>query len=176
VSAANGVTLLRLLIAPALVLAITEQAAPAATLLFFLAWATDVADGYLARRSGQVSARGTLFDHAVDAIFVTAGTAALARVGVLPAVLPAAIAIAFLQYAFDSRILAKQSRRPSPLGRWNGIAYYVIVAVPLVRDTLGLAWPGPGLVRALGWLLVATTAVSIAERARLLLGGRARGA
>ena len=76
----------------------------------------------------------------------------------------------------DLLAMGSGSLRASALGRWNGIAYYVIVAVPLVRDTLGLAWPGPGLVRALGWLLVATTAVSIAERARLLLGGRARGA
>ena len=175
-SAANAVTFLRLLIAPALVLAIAEHAALAAMLLFFLAVATDVVDGYLARRAGQASAQGALFDHAVDAIFVTAGTAALARAGVLPAALPSAIAIAFLQYALDSRILAARSRRPGRLGRWNGIAYYVIVAVPLVRDALGLAWPGPGLVRAVGWLLVATTAVSVAERARLLIGGRARGA
>jgi phosphatidylglycerophosphate synthase len=176
VSAANAVTSLRLLIAPALVLAIAEDAALVATLLFFLAVATDVADGHLARRSGRTSERGALFDHAVDAIFVTAGTAALARAGVLPAALPPAIAIAFLQYAFDSRILASRGRRPSRLGRWNGIAYYVAVAVPLVRDALGLAWPGPELVRAGGWLLVATTAASVAERARLLIGGRARAA
>jgi cardiolipin synthase len=176
VSVANGVTFLRLLIAPALVLAIAEHAALTAMLLFFLAVATDVVDGYLARRAGQASAQGLLFDHAVDAIFVTAGTAALARAGALPAVLPPAIAIAFLQYALDSRILASRGRRPSRLGRWNGIAYYVAIAVPLVRDALGLAWPGPGLVRAVGWLLVATTAVSVTERAWLLLGGRARGA
>lgn len=173
-SAANAVTSLRLLIAPALVLAIAGNAALAATLLFFLAVATDVADGYLARRSGRASGRGALFDHAVDAIFVTAGTAALARAGALPAALPPAIAIAFLQYAFDSRILESRGRRPSRLGRWNGIAYYVAVAVPLVRDALGLAWPGPELVRAGGWLLVATTVASAVERARLLFGGRAR--
>ena len=171
---ANGLTALRLLIAPALVLAIVRDASMAATLLFFLAVATDVADGYLARRWGTASARGALFDHAVDAIFVTAGTSALAWVGALPVLLPPAIAIAFLQYALDSRILASRARRPSQLGRWNGVAYYVVVAVPLVRDALGLSWPGPELLRLAGWLLLASTGVSVAERAWLLLGVRAR--
>jgi hypothetical protein len=56
----------------------------------------------------------------------------------------------------------------SALGRWNGIAYYVAVAVPLVRDALALGWPGPALVRALGWGLVATTALSMLDRSRRL--------
>jgi hypothetical protein len=39
--------------------------------------------------------------------------------------------------------------------------------VPLVRDALALGWPGPRLVLALGWLLVATTVVSMLDRLRL---------
>jgi len=38
------------------------------------------------------------------------------------------------------------------------------VAVPIVRDAAGLGWPGPALVAALGWLLVASTLVSMADR------------
>jgi hypothetical protein len=109
----------------------------------------------------------------VDAAFVTAGAAALGARGVLPPLLAPLIAIAFVQYALDSRLMQASGLRASPLGRWNGIAYYVIVAVPVVRDALGLAWPGPGLVRALGWGLVASTLLSISDRLRLL--ARARG-
>ena len=47
-----------------------------------------------------------------------------------------------------------------------GIAYYVIVAVPVMRDALGLSWPGAALVRAIGWLLVATTVASVIDRLR----------
>jgi hypothetical protein len=83
------------------------------------------------------------------------------------------IGVAFLQYALDSKLMRSRGLRASALGRWNGIAYYVIVAVPVVRDALGLGWPGAGLVRALGWALVATTLLSISDRLRLL--ARARG-
>jgi len=48
-------------------------------------------------------------------------------------------------------------------------AIAMIVAVPIVRDALGWSWPGPGLVMALGWLLVASTLVSMFDRLRLLL-------
>jgi phosphatidylglycerophosphate synthase len=164
---ANGLSLLRMLFAPALALAVTDGAAAAAAALFWLAVATDVADGRVARRRGEVTPYGRLFDHAADATFVTVGTAALAWVGALPVALPPLIAAAFLQYAFDSRSLAFRELRRSRLGHWNGIAYYVIVAVPVMRDALGLAWPGAGLVLALGWLLVALTVVSMSVRLRV---------
>ncbi len=163
-TSANALTFLRLLLAPALLAAILSGSDPIAAAIFALAVATDVADGRLARRAGTASPAGGLFDHGVDAVFVTLGTAALAASGVLPSALPLFIAAAFTQYAFDSPVLTSRGARPFPLGRWNGIAYYVIVAVPIVRDTLGLAWPGSATVRALAWGLVATTVVSIVSR------------
>ena len=189
---ANALTLLRLALAPVLVLAIARDEPLAASAIFFVAVATDFADGRAARRSGVVSPWGGLFDHGVDAVFCTAGTAALACAGALPALLPPLIAVAYVQYALDSRWqggaaaaqrarkaegrasradvrrapawLAARGLRPSALGRWNGIAYYVIVAVPIVRDALGLAWPGSATVQVLAWGLVATTVVSIVSR------------
>ncbi len=165
---ANALTLFRLALAPALVFAVARQSYPAASAIFFLAVVTDFADGNVARRSGLASPRGALFDHAVDAIFCTAGTAVLAHAGALPAVLPPLIAAAFLQYAVDSRILSARGLHATALGRWNGIAYYVIVAIPIVRDGLGLAWPGGFWVGMLGWGLVVTTVASILDRARSL--------
>jgi phosphatidylglycerophosphate synthase len=172
---ANALTLLRLALAPALVAAILADAAEIGAAIFALAVATDVADGRVARRRAESSALGGALDHAVDAAFVIAGTAALAARGALPAPLPPFIAAAFLHYALGSRT-AEGALRASRLGRWNGIAYYAIVAVPLVRDTLGIGWPDAPLVRALGWLLVATTALSMADRLRLARRSRrARG-
>jgi phosphatidylglycerophosphate synthase len=101
---ANGLTLLRLLAAPALVLAVAADASGLGAVIFALAVATDFADGYVARRFDEASPGGGLVDHAADATFVTAGTGALAWAGVLPAVFPPLIAIAFLQYAADSRL------------------------------------------------------------------------
>ncbi len=166
---ANALTLLRLACAPLLAAAVLHERPLVAALLFGTAVATDFADGWVARRFDEATPFGGLVDHAVDAAFVTLGTAALARVGALPGLLPLLIALAFLQYALDSRVLAARGLHPSPLGRANGIAYYVIVAVPIVRDALGLGWPGHGLVLALGWLLVASSLLSMLDRGRLLL-------
>lgn len=161
---ANGLTLIRLLAAPALVLAIRADAAWLATAIIGLAVATDFADGIVARRFSEQSGLGRLIDHATDAVFVTAGAAALAFEGILPAPLPTLIAASFLQYALDARSSISAGPRPSLLGRWNGIAYFAIIAVPIARDALGLRWPGPAWVIALGWLLVGSTGLSIATR------------
>ncbi len=168
----NAITSVRLLLAPVLVAAIVQDAPALSVLVFAAAVCSDFADGWVARRYGEVSDFGGVFDHAVDATFVAAGAAALAAVGVLPWPLPPLIALAFLQYALDSRVLAERGLRGNPIGRVNGIAYYVVVAVPIVRDALGLGWPGPGLVWALGWALVATTLASMLDRLRMLLGAR----
>jgi phosphatidylglycerophosphate synthase len=168
---ANWLTGLRLALVPALVGAILAEVPWVAALVFGVAVATDVADGRIARRRAEDSPLGGVLDHAVDATFVTAGTAALASQGTLPLLLPILIAAAFIQYAIASRTQAG-GLRGSRLGRWNGIAYYAAVAVPLVRDAAGLGWPAPALVRAMGWLLVASTLVSMADRLRLLLRSR----
>lgn len=172
---ANALSGLRLLLAAPLAACVLAGRPLLGTLVFFTAVATDFADGWIARRDGDASPMGGAFDHAVDAVFVSTGCAAWVAAGVLPGPLPALILLAFLQYALDSRVLAERGLRGSALGRVNGIAYYVIVAVPLVRDALGLSWPGPGLVLALGWALVATSALSMLDRLRLLLRRRAAG-
>jgi phosphatidylglycerophosphate synthase len=171
-SRANALTLLRLLAAPGLVLAILAGQARVAALLVALAVVTDLADGPVARRFGGATRLGGRLDHAVDAIFVTAGSAALAWLGTLPAALPPLIALAFLQYALDSNLAGAGALRASFLGRWNGIAYYAVVALPIVRDALGLEWPAAQVVYGMGWLLVASTLVSIADRLRVLRAAR----
>jgi phosphatidylglycerophosphate synthase len=171
---ANALTALRLLAAPALAAAICAGESGAALAIYALAVVSDFADGWVARRYGEASPLGGFMDHAVDAAFVSSGCAALALSGVLPALLPLLIALAFAQYAIDSRVGTSRPLRASSLGRWNGIAYYVAVAVPLIRDGLGLGWPAPAAVRALGWLLVASTLLSMADRWRSR-GDRSRG-
>jgi len=161
---ANALTGLRLLAAPALAAAVCAGEPGLGLVWFVLAVATDFADGWVARRYAESSPLGGLVDHSVDATFVTVGTATYAMLGLLPLALPPLIVAAFLQYVIDSRAGATRHLRASFLGRWNGIAYYVIVAVPLVRDALDLPWPGAGLVQALGWALVASTLLSMADR------------
>ncbi len=166
---ANALSLLRLCCAPALAAAIVAQHAGIATALFALAVATDFADGAVARRYGEVSPLGGLLDHAIDATFCVLALCAHAAAGIVPWALPVFVAAAFAQYVLDSKSLAGMPLRASRLGRWNGIAYFVAVAVPIVRDTLGWSWPGATLVWWLAAALVVSTLLSMADRALALL-------
>jgi cardiolipin synthase len=172
VTRANALTFARAASAPALAFAITGGHALAAASIFAFAALSDLVDGRIARRYGEASPLGGLLDHASDALCVTAGLGALVATGAVPTPLPWLVAAAFLQYVFDSRAAGSEGLRASPLGRWNGIAYFVLVGIPVVRDALGLDWPGRALVLGLGWALVATTLVSMADRARALVRSR----
>ena len=132
---------MRLLAAPLLAAAILQQEFVLASSLLALAVVTDLLDGRVARRYGEVSPLGGLLDHATDATFVSIGLAALAWQGVVPGPLPVLVAAAFIQYTLDSRALQGSALRASALGRANGIAYFVILGTPLVRETLGLGFP-----------------------------------
>jgi cardiolipin synthase len=161
---ANALTALRLAIAPLLAIAIAREHPVVAVLLLTSAIATDFADGVVARRYGETSPLGGLLDHAVDATLCVLGLAALARLGAVPWPLSPLVALAFAQYVVDSRSHRGRPLRASRLGRWNGIAYYVVIATPIVRDTLGWSWPGARLVWWLGAALVASTLVSMVDR------------
>jgi phosphatidylglycerophosphate synthase len=169
---ANALTGVRLALAPLLVWALCEGHAGIALAAFALAVGTDLADGRVARRFGEASPLGGFLDHVTDALFVSSGLGALVLLGTVPAPLPLLVLAAFAQYALDSRALAGRPLRASALGRWNGIAYFVLLGTPVVRDGLGLAWPADALVRAFGWLLVATTLLSMLDRFAALRAAR----
>ena len=161
---ANALTSLRLIAAPICSCMVFAGRDVEATLIFLFAIATDFADGPLARKRGESSPFGALFDHGTDATFVVLGIGALVSRGFAPAVLPLLVALAFIQYALDSRALAGMHLRASVLGRWNGIFYFVLLGTPIIRNTLGWSWPGDSFILAIGWVLVVSTAVSMADR------------
>jgi len=164
-------SLTRLILGPLLAWLVVRGRPEPAVLVFVIAIATDFADGPLARRSGRASALGALLDHGSDAVFVTLGLGALAVMGLVPALLPPFVALAFLQYSLDSRALQGRVLRPSTLGRWNGIFYYVLVGSPIVRDTLGLAWPSDAFILVVGWMTLLSTLASMVDRLWVLLRG-----
>ncbi|HVP28764.1 MAG TPA: CDP-alcohol phosphatidyltransferase family protein [Myxococcota bacterium] len=162
---ANLVTLARLAAAPLLAADVQARFHASCGLLFVYAVATDLVDGRLARRRGEASRLGGLFDHATDAIFVATGLGALAKLGLLTPLLPALVLLSFLQYVVDSRVHRGLPLRASSLGRVNGISYYVLLGTVLIRDALALGGPSDRAVAFLAWTLVATTVVSMADRA-----------
>lgn len=161
---ANALTGLRLVTIPFMVNAILSGDTQTALALFVLAVATDLIDGRVARHYGEVSSLGGVLDHATDALFVASGLAAFAWVGEGTPWLAPAVLVAFLQYTLDSRVPSGRPLRASALGRWNGIAYFVWVGIPVVRDGLSLAWPPATFTLLLSWVLLAATLVSIADR------------
>ena len=146
--------------------------------LLTVALASDYVDGVVARRQGTASPAGQLFDHGTDCLFVTAGLTGAALAGLVPLVLPIVIAVAFGQYVFDSYLVHRQKRlRMSTIGRWNGIGYFV----PLVVIAAARLEAVPSLTAALlliarltAYALIASTVVSIVDRATAARGARGR--
>ncbi len=163
---ANTISAVRIALTPLVAWAVVEGHAILTTAGLALVITSDLLDGFVARRCRQTTPFGTLLDHTADALFVTALAAIGAHLGLLPAVLAPLIAVAFVQYTFDSRIRGQRTLRPSRLGRLNGIAYYVGVTI---MSMVHVHFPDLPLLRtivmSMGWLLVAATVVSIIERA-----------
>ena len=137
--------------------------------IFVLAVVSDILDGVVARRLDESSPLGGLLDHASDACFVTVALATLAFIGLAPAWLPLLVAASFIQYVLDSKALAGRQLRASMIGRNNGVAYFVAVGIPVIGNALDLDWPPVEWVLGFGWLLVATTVVSMLDRLRALV-------
>ena len=160
----NGLTSMRLVAAPVFYWTIVNQLWGPACLLFWLAVASDMIDGRIARARGETSAFGGILDHGSDAIFVSLGSAALATLALSPAFLSILIFAAFLQYALDSKILSGHPLRASVIGRWNGVCYFIAPGVFVTREALGWSIPADRFIAGLGWLLVASTVISMSDR------------
>lgn len=164
----TGIRLL-LLVPVAWALAQPNLLPPALVLgMIIFAILSDYYDGKVARALGTASARGMLFDHSTDFLFVTSCLAAMAYAGLLPALLPLLIVIAFSQYVLDSYFLFRQKQlRMSVLGKWNGVFYFVptvlVASSRLLPDT-ALENMLQTSARYLCYGLIASTLASIVDR------------
>ena len=169
---AHLLTGLRLGLAPPLAVAFVRPdflSAGLVALLLATAIASDYLDGVAARRQGTASARGQLFDHATDCLFVTACLTGAALAGSVPLALPVLIAVAFSQYVLDSYWLHRRKQlRMSTIGRWNGIGYFVpLVVLAAARlDVVPALTPLlTTIARVVSYVLVVSTIVSVVDRA-----------
>ena len=171
-SVAHLLTGLRLVLALPLAAAFAQPEfldAGIAAFLLAAAIGSDYVDGKVARRLGTASPGGQLFDHGTDCLFVTACLAGAAAAGSIPLALPILVAVAFGQYVFDSYRVHRQKRlRMSTLGRWNGVGYFAplvgLAAARLDAFSAIAAFLVPAA-RATAYVLVASTLVSIVDRA-----------
>ena len=172
---ANAISVARCIAAPFSLAAVLGGEWSLAALLFVGAVGSDFLDGWVARRRNTVSALGGVLDHAADAMFVTltlwgiAYSEAQIRSDVVPGILPLFIALAFLQYLLDSKALAGQALRTSVLGRINGIAYFVVVGVVVIRNALEIGWLPDEAIYWSCLVVLLSTLVSMLDRLRTLM-------
>ncbi len=94
----NALTLLRIFFVPLLVAVLVEQSIGIkhngivvvtnevfALVIFLAAAATDLLDGYLARRWGQITTVGTLLDPIADKLLISAALVSLVQIHLVPA-------------------------------------------------------------------------------------------
>jgi phosphatidylglycerophosphate synthase len=158
----NGVTLLRLL-GTILFVLFALPPGPAATLwerwrlcvIFLGVVATDLLDGWLARRLAQASPVGRTLDHSCDVLFIVTALSIFVRRGLVPWWLPAAIAWAFVLYALNTwgrpSAPPQSPRQRHQLGHIGGMLYYVTVGIVTFHVGTAAQWlPPPAL---WGWCL-----------------------
>lgn len=154
----NLLTLLRIFFVPLLVGALLEQDVRwrvgdfefysefVALAIFLAAAATDLLDGYLARRWGQVTTVGTLLDPIADKLLISAALIAMVQVRMVPAWI--AILIIGREFAISGlRSIAASAGytiQASELGKTKMVLQVVAITLVLLaqhwKDLQGVAW------------------------------------
>ncbi|MGE5528886.1 MAG: CDP-alcohol phosphatidyltransferase family protein [Patescibacteria group bacterium] len=148
---ATALTLLRMLMAPVVFYLVLEGRDLLVLALLAAAAATDILDGWLARRTGRVSRLGTVLDPIADKLVVAAVLLAGAQAGRLPFWLALAyLAKEALQLAGGAYFLAKTPGAPIGANRFGKAAtvltfagFFLLFLIP--RGAAG---------SLAGWLLV----------------------
>ncbi len=148
----NALTLLRIFFVPLLVAVLVEQSAGLrfhgvlllgnellALAIFLAAAATDLLDGYLARRWGQITTVGTLLDPIADKLLISAALVSLVQIRRVPAwVVILIIGREFAVSGLRSIAAAEgYTIRASELGKTKMVGQ--VLAVTLVL--LSVRWP-----------------------------------
>ena len=159
----NVISFARLCAVPVAVWLALRHHLMATFVVFTAAGLSDAADGWLARRRGG-SALGAILDPAADKALLVAMFLTLAAIGVLPVWL-AALAIT-RDLLIVAGLLALWTRsvqvqmRPLAISKLNTALQLVLVGVALFLRGFNL--PGEVLLRALVWIVAATTLLSAA--------------
>ena len=154
----NALTLVRVLLVPVLVVALTVEGGDAlAATVFASASATDALDGWLARRRETVTNFGKVMDPVADKLLVVAALIALVSLDRVAAWV--ALVIVAREFAVSGlRVAAGQQGVVIPASNWGKAKTMVQVAaifVLIVAPDSGATW-----VQALVYAAVAVTLVS----------------
>jgi cardiolipin synthase len=157
--------LLRVVLVPALTLFLVERHFLLAFSTFAIAELTDVADGWIARRTGQVTMLGTVLDPLVDIVFNLSLFSALAAAGLLPAWVAWVAVVRYSMLLVGGACMylfvGPLRIRPTAFGRMTGVVMAALVAFLTLLHVPNGPLPEsltPLTESALGVLLSATVA------------------
>jgi phosphatidylglycerophosphate synthase len=148
------VTSLRLVTLPFLIFSLSVGQFVFGAFLFLLAIASDLGDGYLARRLGVSSKLGAKFDATVDFVFITGVFFYFVIQGLYPAWILGLIIFMFAQFMITS-VLSKAFY--DPLGKYYGGFLYGAIGLTILPF-------GTTLTCIITILLAGITGVSLTSR------------
>jgi cardiolipin synthase len=173
---ANLLTMSRMSLAPLLVVLVLWREMQWAFAVFVLAGLTDLLDGLIARRSGQLTTLGAMLDPVADKILLTSSFVALTWTPGLHSTLPPWLTVVTLSR--DAMIvvsvvvinltLGRRVFYPSLLGKLSTLSQLVSVGLVLLLNATGWRFPG-----AL-YVFQATLVLTVASAAHYAYLGTAR--
>ncbi|HTG46753.1 MAG TPA: CDP-alcohol phosphatidyltransferase family protein [Actinomycetota bacterium] len=172
----NLLSFLRICLIPVFVLLIVDEATTTAGLVVFaVVMATDWVDGYVARRTGQVTELGKILDPVADRLAIAAGLIALVVRGVFPVWAALLILVRDAAVLVVGLIALRRAHLRLDV-RWIGkvATFSLMIAIPAVSwGMLGLPLDAAALV--LGWSAFAIGIVEYYLAAAVYLGDLRRG-
>jgi CDP-diacylglycerol--glycerol-3-phosphate 3-phosphatidyltransferase len=176
----NAITLLRVILSGAFAYYIFQPHGRMLvfTVLFMLICATDLLDGFLARKLSACSRNGAFFDVAADFIFILFSVIALATTCTFPVWMAAVIVMKFIEFCYTSVQFNKISGTGrttllfDPLGKATAISFFLL---PYLFVLLQYYLPLVGAVQvytAICLIVTLAALISSAGRVRFLLHSR----
>ena len=157
----NALTLFRLVLVPAFLIALIYDRLALALVFFLVAGVTDVLDGFTARYLKQQTLLGTYLDPLADKLLMTVSCVALAVVGLLPAWLAVIVVTKDLFVSLGVAILYFSGQTvaavPTLWGKQTTFLQIVTVALCLF---LSLQGGDPAVLEPLYWLTAVVTTAS----------------
>lgn len=161
--AANLVSAIRLILAPAVVWLLLDDRGDAAFLVFVVAALLDGVDGWLARSLNAVSVLGSYIDPLADKVLILSSVVTLGVLGWLPVWLVVAIILRDVQIVAGAIAMHGLTRtgprlRPLMISKINTVVVLVLIAATLAE--YGFGWQVNALRVSLQYAAMATTVAS----------------
>ncbi|MRG61774.1 CDP-alcohol phosphatidyltransferase family protein [Agromyces sp. CFH 90414] len=145
--------MLRLVLVPVFLVLIVRADFVAALVVLVVASLTDLLDGFLARRLGQITRLGQLLDPAADRLYIFAALIGLAAQGLVPWWIVAIIVARDAFLLILGVVLANHGFGPLPVHQLGKVATFALfTGLPVIM--LGPAFPAIEAVTApVGWAI-----------------------